>query len=114
MKLNLAPIIIVGVANGPWIPTDSRMNAPVVGINVTGVVAAGATYSIQTTQDDPYGVGGIVNFNPSPTLNPVLAPTANGAYTLTGQFITAVRVVTTVSAGSITVNAWQADNTLGG
>jgi|SRR6267142_1060406 len=114
MKLNLAPVVITGVANGPWIPTDSRLASPTIGVNVTGVVAAGATYSIQTTQDDPYGAAGIVNFNASPTLSPVLAPTANGQYTLVNQFITAVRVVTTVSAGSIFVNAWQSDSTLGG
>lgn len=111
MKLNLAPIVVTGVANSPWIPTDSRGSSPTIGVNV--VVSATATYSIQTTQDDPFGPAGIVNFNATPTLTPALAATASQAYTLTGQFITAVRVVVTASTGTVTVNAWQSDSTLG-
>ena len=113
MKLNQAPILISGVTNSPWIPVDSRVVSPVIGVNVSGVVAAGATYSVQTTQDDPYAAGGIVNFTAAPVLTPVLAGTANGQYTITGQFVTAVRVVVTASTGTVTVNAWQSDSALG-
>lgn len=111
MKLNLAPIVITGVANSPWIPVDSRVVSPVIGLNV--VLSATATYTIQTTMDDPYGAAGIVNFNATPTLTPALSGAASGAYTITGQFVTAVRVVVSASTGTVTVNAWQSDNTLG-
>jgi hypothetical protein len=113
LKLNLSPILIVGVNNSPWIPVDSRAVVPTIGVNVKGATAAAATYTIQTTQDDPYAPGGIVNFNATPTLTPALAGTADGAYTITGQFITAVRVVVTASTGTVTVNAWQSDSALG-
>lgn len=111
MKLNLAPIVVTGVANSPWIPVDSRVVSPVIGLNV--IVSATATYSVQTTQDDPYGPAGIVNFTAAPALTPALAPSASAQYTITGQFVTAVRVVVTASTGVVTVNAWQSDNTLG-
>lgn len=113
MKLNLAPIVVSGIANSPWIPVDSRVVSPVIGLNVILSGGGGQTYSIQTTQDDPYAAGGIVNFTAAPTLTPVLAPTASAQYTLTGQFVTAVRVVVSASTGTVTVNAWQSDNTLG-
>lgn len=112
MKLNLSPIVISGVANSPWIPVDSRLASPTIGINVKGATAAGATYAIQVTQDDPYAPGGITT-NYAPTLTPALSATADAAYTITNQFVTAVRVVVTVSTGNVTVNAWQSDSTLG-
>lgn len=111
MKLNLAPIVVTGIANTPWIPVDSRVVSPVIGLSV--IVSATATYSVQTTQDDPYGPAGIVNFTAAPVLTPALAASASAQYTLTGQFVTAVRVVVTASTGTVTVNAAQSDNTLG-
>lgn len=111
MKLNQAPIVVTGVANTPWIPVDSRVVAPVIGLNV--ILSATATYSVQTTQDDPYGAAGIVNFTAAPTLTPVLAPSASAQYTITGQFVTAVRVVVTANTGTVTVNAWQSDSSQG-
>lgn len=113
MKLNLAPIVISGIANSPWIPTDSRVVSPVIGINVVLSAGGGQAYTIQTTMDDPYAAGGIVNFNSTPTLTPVLSGAASGAYTITGQFVTAVRVVVSASTGTVTVNAWQSDSALG-
>lgn len=110
MKLNLSPIVVTGIANTPWIPVDSRAGVPVIGVNVA--VSATATYSVQTTQDDPFAPGGIVNFNAAPTLSPVLAATS-AAYTIINQFVTAVRVVVSASTGTVTVNAWQSDSLQG-
>jgi len=111
VKLNLSPIVITGIANSPWIPVDSRAGSPCIGVNV--VISATATYSIQTTQDDPFAAGGIVNFNASPTLTPALSAATSAAYTIVNQFVTAVRVVVTASTGTVTVNAWQSDSLQG-
>lgn len=113
MKLNLNPIVVTGIANSPWIPVDSRIVSPIIGLNVILSGGGGQTYSVQTTQDDPYGAAGIVNFTAAPALTPVLSATASAQYTITGQFITAVRVVVTASTGTVTVNAWQSDSALG-
>jgi hypothetical protein len=113
LKLNLAPIVVTGIANSPWIPTDSRLATPTVGLNVILSAGGAQTYSVQTTQDDPYGAAGIVNFTAAPTLTPALSATASAQYTITGQFVTAVRVVVSASTGTVTVNAWQSDNNLG-
>jgi hypothetical protein len=110
MKLNLSPIIITGIANGPWVPTDSRAISSLLGLSV--IITGTATYAIDATMDDPYQSGGPVNTF-APTLTPALAASASTQYTISGQFITALRVRVTASTGSVAVNAWQADTTMG-
>jgi len=110
LKLNLAPVVIAGIGSSPWIPADTRSNPMNVGISV--VISATAAYVIEATLDDPYATGGIVNLF-APNLSPVLSGTSTAAYTVTNQFLTAIRVRTTASTGPVTVQVWQSESTQG-
>lgn len=118
MQLNGTPIVISAVAGGVSapIPTDSRT---LVGgkIAVSCVVSAGAalTYEVDYTMDDVFAPG----YNPSTGNwkadtnfpNTTAVTTQN---TLAIAFATAIRLkVAAAGTGTVSIQAWQSDSTLG-
>lgn len=111
MKLTGQPIVVSGVAVSPPIPTDSRSNP----INIFGAVvdSAAATYSVQYTTSDVFAAGYSAASDPQWTNIPSGPTTGSKPYNITGLGATAIRLNVTVGSGTVSITAFQSDNTLG-
>lgn len=113
MKLNSSPIVVTGVGVSVPIPTDSRAATQVYGISCVISAANVCTYDVQYTIDDVYAPG----YNPATgnwTIVTVFpATTAATQQSSVTQFATAFRLNVLTSTGTVSIQVWQADNTLG-
>lgn len=111
MKLTGQPIVVTGVAVSPPIPVDSRSNP----INIFGAVVDGgvSTYAVQYTTSDVFAAGYSAASDPQWTAVTGAPTTGTKPYNITGLGATAIRLSVTVGPATVSITAFQSDNTLG-